>query len=521
MQRWVARKADIIRVVQSNANSSVRFTNNTVESIAITSGGTGYTNAAVLTVFPVLDANTANAAHLAYIPDYANGVANVVTNGSGTITGIAITNAGYGLTSNVSFSISGAGSGATLTITTGCTIRGAESNATLGDCVVTSMPVHRTYPNLRVVTNQHQDIKYFQHLGFHFYPTLEHIIVQANSAFNTQVYPFRNTHVHNVKDNDGRILILPSHSHLQKYAANVTIVHADGTTQATKVKSASIIEIPVVSNNSFTLPTVSHGQVYNYSYVINNDLTGETKGHGAAMCRHISDKVTFAENRNAEDLVVYCDVYKPAGTAVTAYARIHCRNDLESFDDKDWTLLNVTSNNATYVSSLTDENDIVELTFGLPSSPASVNTIAGYATCTAAQSNVVGIGTAWSTDLKVNDVVKIYSELFPDDYMISVVRSIANNTQVTLDDTVSDPGLTASNCKVDLLGRPNDGTNPEIGNPFQAFVYSPNSYVVRYYDSALSKKDTYNTFQIKLVLTSNNDAIVPKVWNTRAVGVSA
>jgi hypothetical protein len=269
------------------------------------------------------------------------------------------------------------------------------------------------------------------------------------------------------------------------------------------------------------MPVVAHGQVYNYTYIINDDITGETKGHGNAMARHISNKVTFAEDRNAEDILVYCDIYKPVGTNVYAYARILAHDDQESFDDKDWTLLELKSNNESYVSSLTDETDVVEFTYGLSSSPASVNTVSGYATLTLSQANVVGIGTSWSADLKTNDVVKIYSELFPENYMISVVRSVANNTQITLDDSISDIDLTGSNCKIDLIGRPTDGTNPEIGNPFQAFTYAPNSYVCRYYDSAMSKHDTYNTFQVKLVLTSNNDAIVPKVLNTRAVGASA
>jgi hypothetical protein len=84
--RYVGRKADIMVLDRSNANSTLRFVNNMCESIGITSGGTGYSNSDVITIYPVLNANTANAAHIAYIPSYANCVANVVTNGTGTIT---------------------------------------------------------------------------------------------------------------------------------------------------------------------------------------------------------------------------------------------------------------------------------------------------------------------------------------------------------------------------------------------------------------------------------------------------
>jgi hypothetical protein len=175
----------------------------------------------------------------------------------------------------------------------------------------------------------------------------------------------------------------------------------------------------------------------------------------------VSQKVTFAENRNAEDIIVYCDVYRPAGTNIYAYARLLNGTDPEAFDDKDWTQLELKSNNDSIVSSLTDETDLIEYTFGLPNSPATVNTVAGDASLTLSQANVVGIGTTWSTDLQVNDVVKIYSSLFPENYMVSVVRSIANNTQITLDDTVVDIDLTASNVKIDLVGRPAAGAVAE------------------------------------------------------------
>jgi hypothetical protein len=520
--RDVAFKTDAVQIINSNANSTVRFTNNNLETISITSGGTGYSNSDIITVHPILDANTADITNIAYIDGYANAIANVVTNGAGTITGISVTDAGWGMCSNVAVSITTtAGNGANIAVSIGSTLRGAESNATISDLNVTAIPVHTSYPTIRYQQNQNHTVQVVQHLPFHVYPGTEHLIQQANTSAKTLIQSFRNTRIQDIFNNDSRIQVLPSHSILQKKAANVTITLANNATHVTQVKSPSIIEMPVTSNNVYTMPTVSTAQVYNYTYVINNDITGETKGHGNAQCRHISEKVTFAENRNAEDVMVYCDIYKPAGTDVHAFVRIHAMEDQEAFDDKDWTLLELKSNNESYSSSLTDENDIAEFAFGLPSVPASVNTIAGYVTTTSSSANLVGVGTAWSTDLKVNDVIKIYSDLFPENYMVSVVRTIANNTFVTIDDAVTDIDIYSASCKIDLIGRPTDGVNPEIGNPFQAFIYAPNSSVCRYYDAAMSKHDAYNTFQLKLVLTSNNNAIVPKVWNTRAVGVSA
>jgi hypothetical protein len=492
---YSARKTDIVKLSKSNANSTVRF---------------------------VLNSNNSDPQHISYIEDYANASATIVTNGAGTITGISVTNSGYGFVTNTALSITSSnGSGANISFSTGSLLRAAESNAQIADVIVTSIPVNRTLPNAVVQYNQHVDVQFVNHFPFHVFPGYEHIVNQANTAFNLPVTPRRNSRVQDSSVNDSRVHVIPSHSLIQKKAANVSITLANGSIHTTKVKSSSLLELPLTSTNIYTAPVVSHGVVYNYSYIINNDITGETKGHGNAKARHISEKVSFAEDRNAEDLVVYSDVYKPVNTNVYAYARIHANDDQESFDDKDWTLLELRSNNATYVSSLTDENDIVELTWGIPSSPASVNTITGYATLTLSNTDITGINSAWDVDLQVNDVVKIYSELFPENFMISVVRNIANSSYITLDDSVSDPDLVGTNCKVDLVGRPANGANSEIGTPFQAFIYSPNSSIVRYYDSAMSKHDAYNTFQIKLVLTSDNIAIVPKIWDTRAVGVSA
>lgn len=523
MIRRVGFMSDLLCLTNTNANSSVRFSNNRLESITINSGGISYSNSDVITVYPVTNANTANAVHIEYIPSYANAVANVVTNGSGTITGIAITNAGYGLmAANVALAITtSTGSTANLSFEIGSTVRGTTTNAKAGDCVMVNIPIHRSWSEVKLLSNQHHITRIIQHFPYYVNPTLEHIVLKATTALHQEITPETNQAAIDTVNNDGRVYVLASHSNEVTLSSNATIQLANGVSFDTKVKSSSLIELPIISNNEFSVPSVVTSQVYNYSYIINNDATGERKGTGKALARHVSEKVTFAENRNAEDIVVYCDVYRPAGTSIKVYARIHNRTDQEAFDDKDWTELEIKSNNATLTSSLTDEKDLIELTYGLPVSPSSVNTIAGDATLTLSQANVVGIGTTWSTDLAVNDVIKLYSPLFPENYMISVVRSITNNTFITIDDTASNVNMTATNSKIDLIGRPVSGAVPEIGSPYQAFLYQPNSYIVRYYNSAMGKHDTYNTFQIKIVLLSNNEAIVPKVWNTRAVGVSA
>ena len=46
-----------------------------------------------------------------------------------------------------------------------------------------------------------------------------------------------------------------------------------------------------------------------------------------------------ANNKFAEDLLVFLTAYRPANTDIKVFARIHNSDDPEAFDDKDWTML--------------------------------------------------------------------------------------------------------------------------------------------------------------------------------------
>jgi hypothetical protein len=522
MDQFVGRKVDMLTLVDTNANSTVRFCNNMVQSVTIAQGGTGYSNNDVINIYPVVNANTANPAHINYLPSYANATANVVTNGSGSITGISFRNAGFGLTSNVVLSLTTtAGTGANLQVEVGSVLRSESSNAAFGNTVVTNVNIHRNYPHCHIKSDQSNTYRMFQHYPYYVMPGQEHLIQVNSPAMKREVDVFTNNDAFDLQVNDGRIYVLASRSNEVMTPGNVTITVANNAVVNTAVQTSSLLEVSITSNNAFSLPMVTTDDVYNYKYIINNDVTGEIKGQGKALARHISTKVTFAESRNAEDIVVYVDAHRPAGTDVKAYARLHNRTDPDAFEDKDWTLLNLTSNNAGVYSSLTNVNDIKEYTFSLGSQLTSVNTISGDVTTTISSANIVGLSTTFTNDLKVNDVVKVYSALFPQNYLVSVVTAVANNTQITIADPIVGASYAGTGFKIDLIGRKANGANTEIGFPYQAFTNKGNSNIVRYYNSAMSKFDTYNTFQIKLVMTSNNASIVPKVDNIRAVGVSA
>jgi hypothetical protein len=512
----------LLTISDSNANSTLRFVNNYVLGITINSGGTGYSNSDVITVYPVTNANTANVSHIAYLPSYANGVANVVTNGSGTITGLAITNKGFGLAANVQYTITtSGGTSANLTVSVGSKLRTEQSDATFGNTVVANIPVHAVVPHTLVVTNQHHEVEQTQHLSYYVEPGKEHIPLQANVALNLKPTEFAYTNVIDSVYNDGRAPALLSRSN-EVMANNVQITLSTGATVNTGVKASSLIEMSVQSNNVFSVPVIITDDVYTYKNLINNTTAGEHKGPGAALARSVSKKVTFIENRNAEDIVVILDAHRPTGTNIDVYVRILNKSDSDAFDDKDWTKLQITSNNALSTSSLTNENDVIEFTYGLKPEPDSVYTANGSVTITDVTSaNVAGVGTSFVTDIVAHDVVKIYSPLFPENYVIRSVSSVTNTSQIILSEPVAYTSMVGSGLKIDLIGRPASGANNEIGTPFQAWTEPNEDGVINYFNSDMARFKTYNTFAIKMVLTSSNPNVSPKINNIRAVGVSA
>lgn len=519
MTSYTSKKVDLLRITDTNANTTVRFTNNTVQAITINSGGTGYSNSDVITVYPLVNANTSNPDHINYIESYANGVANVVTNGAGTITGIAITNAGYGLIGNTTFSIATtAGSSANLGLSLGSTIKAEKTTTAMANTIVTNVETHWSIPTIKVMSDQHHDYKSYQHYPYYILSGNEHRLRAATVPFIVEVNTMTDKSNMDLNATDGRTYVLASRSNEVMMTDNVSIKIANGSITPLSIKASSLIEVSITSNNAFSLPMVESDAVYNYKYIINNTAAGENKGAGSALARHISKVVTFAENRDAEDVIVYMDAYKPTGTDIKVYARLHARTDADAFDDKDWTELEIKSKNANTYSSSSNKNDLIEFTYGLPTSPATTNTITGFATVTVSSATVTGVGTAFTTDLAVGDVIKLYSNLFPNTYMVSTVKTVTNATTIVLDDSVTSTDLAASSVQIGFVGRPG---LTEIGKPHAAWSDIPSSYISKYYDNNMGVQRGYNSFAIKIVLLSSDASIVPEIENVRALGVSA
>jgi hypothetical protein len=97
--------------------------------------------------------------------------------------------------------------------------------------------------------------------------------------------------------------------------------------------------------------------------VINNVNTDEHKTVGDASVRYFTKPIELADGQDAEDLSVFLSSYKPQGTEIKVYARIHNPEDSENFADKDFTPLTQITASNTYSDSV-DTSDFKEFEFG-------------------------------------------------------------------------------------------------------------------------------------------------------------
>lgn len=238
----------------------------------------------------------------------------------------------------------------------------------------------------------------------------------------------------------------------------------------------------------------------------------EVGNNGIALAKHVGVKVPFANERFAEDVRMFMIAYRPQGTEIRAYVRLHNSKDPEAFDDKSWTPLEYVTNGNRY-SSAENQNDFVEFELGLPQFgesaivlPGTFTASVGSEVITAANGTVSNI----TDTLNVGDVVRIYNPLFPNtNYQVGVVAA-RNGTTITLADPIETINLSGSGNRVE-----------KIKYPYAAFNNINNSNIARYYNTSLAEFDTFDSMQVKIVMLSNTTYIVPRIDQIQVLGVSA
>lgn len=533
---------NLLVLTNSNANSSTRFVNNMITSITVNTIGTTYNNADFITVFGFENNNLVKKGYPA--------IANIVTTGTGALSAIYLTNTGCGFvnTGNVRFVVSNSttssvtnassntsgGSGAVMTPTVSTTyvaefggssgIPSYFANATVINMEVAEIVPKSSIKNLSTpisTANYTNPYYVYKSPGVTFLG-VAYLVKNDIAAQKRKVRM-------NVKNKLGGQFnsIVPSKSN------EFTILDESSfLVPANTYPGSGIIEIGGISNNDFASLSPNKTDFVFFRYSINNDATGENTNYGSADAKHITPKINFNNERFAEDLVMFCTAYRPINTDVKTYARIHNSTDSEAFDDKDWTELELRTGNI--YSSSTNLNDYIEMSFGMKHSPQTNFKVTGSVVVTNnTTTTLTGDGTLFiantSYRLWPDDLIKIYSPLFPDNYQVLVVNSVVTDTSITINTPIKSATLVGDGMKIDFIGRVGNTTVDALGMPLQAFNNFPNDNVVRYYSSSMIEYDTYDSMQLKIVLLSDSsngtsDVIsttFPRVDDIRAIGVTS
>jgi hypothetical protein len=537
-------KQDLVVLQDSNANGSVRFVNNCVNSISVGAAGGGYNNNEFIYVFGFENNNEVKGGYPA--------IANIVTNGSGNITAIYLSNVGAGFvnTANVRYILSNSsttsitnsssntanGSSATFTLTTGTVMRAEfdgddRKGGFFSNASVINIEISDVIPQANV--NNPAGTKY----NFFYYNP--YFVVKSSNTYLGVTYYVdgdvkKNRKLVQLFERNGlpykNTPVMPSRSN-----EFVIVDSTTGQPNTTPPPGGGAVDIVGTSNNDFVCIQPEDVTLTFSRFNINNDYAGENTNYGNADSKHITEKINFANERFAEDLVVYLTAYRPFNTDIKVFARIHNSKDPEAFDDKDWTMLELKSGDI--YSSSADTDDYIEMEFGFQKHPNVSVSLAGTVNVENTSTvNVIGIGTTFSSNatanLQVNDIVKIYSPLFTNNYVISVVSGVANDTQFSITTPVSNASVTGDGLMVDFIGRVGNSTADGVGYPLQAFNNRLNDNVVRYYSSSTAQYDTYDSFQLKIVLLADIEQVsslsptvipttIPRVDDVRAVGVTA
>ena len=263
---------------------------------------------------------------------------------------------------------------------------------------------------------------------------------------------------------------------------------------------------------TYSAPTIKIDEMVmiTHRWNINNDATNEHTNEGNAYTKHISKSLTFKKDNAAEDIRVIVNAYRPRTTDFKVYAKVINSLDPAPFDDKYWTELTRISGENTF-SDTSNRFDYKEYEFEMPMFPPTLDTVDGYITTTEGSTSITGGGnTQFTTSIADGDIIKIYSEEFPQNYQVVAVDSVNSDTSITLAEPIVNVNIVGDGFKIDTLA-----------TQHTAFKNPDNYQICRYYDENSVPYDTYNTVVIKIVLLGEQRSVVPRIDDYRVIGVSA
>ena len=252
-----------------------------------------------------------------------------------------------------------------------------------------------------------------------------------------------------------------------------------GSTQFRQVTSVSNNTSLTVRNN-FTASNAS-------SQAISRQNEENPAGPYISESRYITRRVTLNDGFEAEDLVVYLDTNRPAGTDIKVYYKVLNESDTDNFDDKFYTEMSLSG-----TKIFTEDKELfTEEKYIIPSgSKTGGTTLLSGNVAINATVNVVGTGTAFIEQLKIGDTIQVGTARTE-----RVVATIANNTNLTVTSAFA--------------------TTASAQDAFRLL-----SDTVQYTRPDGSTYTGFKQFAIKVVFTSDNESKTTKVKNLRAMALA-
>jgi hypothetical protein len=295
------------------------------------------------------------------------------------------------------------------------------------------------------------------------------------------------------------------------YFTNNQIIVASRTNEVVKMANNKSVQITatMTSNSTALSPLIDivpgSGLIIK-SNIINSSAVGENKNKGLAKSKSISKIVTLGEGNDAEDINVYLTAYKPLGTNLIVYAKILDSADPEKFEDKDWSILEQVGGVGLY-SDVTNQNDYKEYQYSFPTNPVTIPSFELLTTNNSANIVSTNSDTVWQSVFSNGQLVTLYSDVYGTNFEVNQIANVNSNTSITL----ANPVTLANTSSAIIASMP---------FPYSAFKNGNNGNIVRYYSADGSPHDSYKRFAIKIVFTSQQDYLVPKVFDMRVLALS-
>lgn len=316
----------------------------------------------------------------------------------------------------------------------------------------------------------------------------------------------------NVTASDYNSIDYPNYSAgITNYFTNNQIIIASRSNEVLKMsgRKSFIINATLSSNSTVLSPTIDligGASLLAKTNIIGSSSVGEHKNNGNAKSKYVSQVVTLSEENDAEDLNVYLTAYKPLGTNIIVFAKLLNASDNELLEDKDWSVLRQVTDETLYSDSI-NQDDYKEYLYSLPTNPTAVpfqNLITTNGTTTITATNA---DTAWLSVFTTGQLITLYSDIYGSNFEVNKIVTVNSDTSITLANPVGLPNGTS-------------GIVAAMPFPYSAFKNSNNGNIVRYYNTNGSAYDSFRKFAIKIVFAAQDNNLVPKVADIRALALS-